>query len=218
MIVQAAIEGIRELNQKYVRETGDVFHLFHRPRIWNDRQGVWMGWERKRGKLGQFNRFLRGQDDDAFSVVVGDVTGLKRVRYVITLDSDTVLPRDAAQMLTGAMAHPLNKAEYDPRLGRIVRGYGIFQPRVGVSLTSAHASRFAAVHSGHPGVDPYTTAVSDVYQDLYGEGSFTGKGIYDVDAFEKATHGRFPENTLLSHDLIEGNGYARAASHRRRSL
>lgn len=208
-IVQAAIEGIGELNQKYIRETGDVFHLFHRPRIWNDRQGVWMGWERKRGKLGQFNRFLRGQDDDAFSVVVGDVTGLKRVRYVITLDSDTVLPRDAAQMLTGAMAHPLNKAEYDPRLGRIVRGYGIFQPRVGVSLTSAHASRFAAVHSGHPGVDPYTTAVSDVYQDLFGEGSFTGKGIYDVDAFEKATHGRFPENTLLSHDLIEG-AYSRA--------
>ena len=112
-------------------------------------------------------------------------------------------------MLAGTISHPLNKADYDPQLGRIVRGYGIFQPRVGVSLTSAHASRFAAIHSGHPGVDPYTTAVSDVYQDLFGEGSFTGKGIYDVDAFEKATHGRFPENTLLSHDLIEG-AYSRA--------
>ena len=107
------------------------------------------------------------------------------------------------------MAHPLNRAVYDPRRGRVVRGYGILQPRVGVSLPSAHRSQFAAIHSGHPGVDPYTTAVSDVYQDLYGEGSFTGKGIYDVDAFERATHGRFPENTLLSHDLIEGN-YARA--------
>jgi hypothetical protein len=168
-----------------------------------------MGWERKRGKLGQFNRFLRGKAADAFWVITGNTDHLRGVRYVITLDSDTVLPRDAAQLLVGAMAHPLNKADFDQQLGRIVRGYGIFQPRVGVSLTSAHASRFAAVHSGHPGVDPYTTAVSDVYQDLFSEGSFTGKGIYDVDAFEKATHGRFPENTLLSHDLIEG-AYSRA--------
>jgi len=120
-----------------------------------------------------------------------------------------VLPRDAAQLLVGSIAHPLNRAQFNPRIGRITRGYGILQPRVGVSLTSAHRSYFASIHSGHPGVDPYTTAVSDVYQDLYGEGSFTGKGIYDVDAFEDATHGRFPENTLLSHDLIEGT-YARA--------
>jgi len=208
-IVEAAVRGIGELNTKYPRAGGDVFFLFHRRRLWNEKQGVWMGWERKRGKLGQFNRFLRGDAADAFSVVVGDTKPLRQVRYVITLDSDTVLPRDAAQMLTGTIAHPLNKADYDPQLGRIVRGYGIFQPRVGISLTSAHTSRFAAIHSGHPGVDPYTTAVSDVYQDLFGEGSFTGKGIYDVDAFEKATHGRFPENTLLSHDLIEG-AYSRA--------
>ena len=208
-ILEAAISGIGELNRKYRGPEGDGFHLFHRNRYWNEKQGVWMGWERKRGKLGQFNRFIRGQAAGAFSTVVGDVSRLREVRYVITLDSDTVLPRDIAQMLTGAMAHPLNKAEYDPQLERIVRGYGILQPRVGVSLTSAHTSRFAAVHSGHPGVDPYTTAVSDVYQDLFGEGSFTGKGIYDVDAFEMATHGRFPENTLLSHDLIEG-AYSRA--------
>ncbi|HZK78440.1 MAG TPA: glucoamylase family protein, partial [Gemmatimonadaceae bacterium] len=208
-IIAAATSGINELNLKYPRPGGDVFLLFHRKRLWNEKQGVWMGWERKRGKLGQFNRFLRGEGDDAFPLIVGDANRLKGVRYVITLDSDTVLPRDAAQMLTGTIAHPLNKADYDPRLERIVRGYGIFQPRVGVSLTSAHTSHFAAIHSGHPGVDPYTTAVSDVYQDLFSEGSFTGKGIYDVDAFEKATHGRFPENTLLSHDLIEG-AYSRA--------
>jgi cyclic beta-1,2-glucan synthetase len=208
-IITAAISGIEELNRKYPRREGDTFNLFHRRRLWNEKQGVWMGWERKRGKLGQFNRFLRGKAADAFAYIAGDTSRLQDVRYVITLDSDTVLPRDAAELLVGAMAHPLNKAEYDPQLGRIVRGYGIFQPRVGVSLTSAHASRFAAIHSGHPGVDPYTTAVSDVYQDLFGEGSFTGKGIYDVDAFEKATHGRFPENTLLSHDLIEG-AYSRA--------
>jgi cyclic beta-1,2-glucan synthetase len=208
-ILRAAISGIEELNQKYTSDQGDIFHLFHRTRLWNEKQGVWMGWERKRGKLGQFNRFLRGQAADAFSTIVGETESLGRVRFVITLDSDTVLPRDAAQVLAGAMAHPLNKADYDPPLGRIVRGYGILQPRVGVSLTSAHASRFASIHSGHPGVDPYTTAVSDVYQDLFGEGSFTGKGIYDVDAFEQATRGRFPENTLLSHDLIEG-AYSRA--------
>src|SRR4051812_6631383 len=168
-----------------------------------------MGWERKRGKLAQFNKFLRGEAQDVFTTIIGDTSRLKFVRYVITLDSDTVLPRDAAQLLVGTIAHPLNRAHYDPRIGRVTEGYGIIQPRVGVSLTSAHKSYFAAIHSGHPGVDPYTTAVSDVYQDLYGEGSFTGKGIYDVDAFEEATHGRFPENTLLSHDLIEGS-YARA--------
>ncbi len=208
-ILEAAISGIKDLNRKYPTSDGNVFNLFHRRRLWNKKQGVWMGWERKRGKLGQFNRFLRGEAPNAFSTIVGDVKRLRTVRYVITLDSDTILPRDAAQMLTGAIAHPLNRAEYDAELGRIIRGYGILQPRVGVSLTSAHASHFAAIHSGHPGVDPYTTAVSDVYQDLFGEGSFTGKGIYDVDAFEQATHGQFPENTLLSHDLIEG-AYSRA--------
>ena len=208
-IVAAAVEGVRALNARYGEGGADQFYLFHRPRRWNPRQGVWMGWERKRGKLAQFNRFLQSQARDAFSTIEGDVTPLREVRYVITLDSDTVLPPDAAPLLIGALAHPLNRAVYDPVLRRVVRGYGILQPRVGVALPSAHQSRFAAIHSGHPGVDPYTTAVSDVYQDLFGEGSYTGKGIYDVDAFEQATRGRFPENTLLSHDLIEGN-YARA--------
>ncbi len=208
-ILMAATTGIRQLNAKYSSSGADVFFLFHRPRLRNEKQNVWMGWERKRGKLAQFNRFLRGGASGAFSTIVGDATRLTEIRYVITLDSDTILPRDAAQLLVGSIAHPLNRARFDPKVGRVTRGYGIVQPRVGVSLTSAHHSYFASIHSGHPGVDPYTTAVSDVYQDLYGEGSFTGKGIYEVDAFEEATHGRFPENTLLSHDLIEGT-YARA--------
>jgi cyclic beta-1,2-glucan synthetase len=208
-IVAAAATGVRALNVRYAEGRADAFYLLHRPRRWNPRQGVWMGWERKRGKLAEFNRFLRGGAESAFTTVIGDVDAIRQVRYAITLDADTVLPPDAAPRLIGALAHPLNRAVYDPAQGRVVRGFGILQPRVGVSLPSAHRSRFAAIHSGHPGVDPYTTAVSDVYQDLYGEGSFTGKGIYDVDAFEEATHGRFPEDTLLSHDLIEGS-YARA--------
>ena len=210
-ILAAAVEGVRALNARYASDADhpDAFYLFHRPRRWNARQGVWMGWERKRGKLGQFNRFLRSHDGEAFSAIVGDVATIQKVRYVITLDADTVLPPDAAALLVGTIAHPLNRAVFDGDRQRIVAGYGIIQPRVVVSLPSAHRSHFAAIHSGHPGVDPYTTAVSDVYQDLYGEGSFTGKGIYEVDAFEQATLGRFPENTLLSHDLIEGN-YARA--------
>ncbi len=221
-LLAQAVEGITLLNARYRHDDTTPFHLLHRPRRWNAKQGVWMGWERKRGKLSEFNHLLRADGRStaprvehprdpaaAFSVVVGDRDALRGVRYVITLDADTVLPPDAAPSLIGALAHPLNRAVYDADRRRVVRGYGILQPRVGVSLPSAERSRFASVSSGHPGVDPYSTAVSDVYQDLYGEGSYTGKGIYDVDAFELATHGRFPEDTLLSHDLIEGN-YARA--------
>ena len=187
------------------------FYLFHRPRRWNPQRGRVDGLGAEARQAGRVQPLPRPAARRARS---RPIVGRRRarsaaVRYVITLDADTVLPPDAAPLLIGALAHPLNRAVYDPPRGRVVRGYGILQPRVGVSLPSAHRSRFAAIHSGHPGVDPYTTAVSDVYQDLYGEGSFTGKGIYDVDAFERATHGRFPENTLLSHDLIEGN-YARA--------
>lgn len=209
-IVAAAVAGIKALNAQYAQGRSDEFYLFHRSRRWNPQEGVWMGWERKRGKLAQFNQFVRGGAPDAFTTIVGDVAVMRNVRYAITLDADTVLPPAAAPLLVGAIAHPLNRAVYDAQHARVVRGYGILQPRVGVSLPSAYRSHFAAIHSGHPGVDPYTTAVSDVYQDLFGEGSFTGKGIYDIDAFEQATSGRFPENALLSHDLIEGS-YARAA-------
>ncbi len=209
-IVAAATDGIRILNARYAPERGDAFYLFHRPRRWNAREATWMGWERKRGKLGEFNRFVLAGVRDGFSTIEGAHETLRNVRYVITLDADTQLPPDAAPMLVGALAHPLNRAVYDDDSGKVVRGYGILQPRVGVALPSARKSRFASIHAGPPGVDPYTTAVSDVYQDLFGEGSFTGKGVYDVAIFERATHGRFPENTLLSHDLIEGN-YARAA-------
>lgn len=208
-IVQATMAGVRGLNALHASGKPPVFFALHRARLWNPTQGVWMAWERKRGKLSQFNQLLRSEDTDAFSVVSANVDRLRAVKYVITLDADTVLPPDAALSLIGALAHPLNRAVFEPDSSHMVRGYGVLQPRVGVTLPSANRSHFAAIASGHPGVDPYTVAVSDVYQDLYGEGSFTGKGIYDVDAFERATRGRFPENVLLSHDLIEGN-YARA--------
>lgn len=208
-ILGSAARGIEALNKQYRENGQDMFYLLHRKREWNPVQNVWMGWERKRGKLAQFNRFLQTGDLSPFFRVVGGAQTLKGIGLVITLDADTVLPRGAAHAMIGAIAHPLNRPVYDESTRSVLRGYGILQPRVGIALTSAHRSRFAAIHSGHPGVDPYTTAVSDVYQDLYGEGSYTGKGIYDVSVFEKATHGRFPENTLLSHDLIEGT-YARA--------
>jgi cyclic beta-1,2-glucan synthetase len=152
--------------------------------------------------------------DGTFSRVVGDVASLPQVKYVITLDADTLLPRDAARLLVGAMMHPLNRARFDTtgkrKGGAVVsEGYGILQPRVSISLPGASRSLYARLHGGDPGMDPYTRAVSDVYQDVFGEGSFIGKGIYDVDAFAQALDGRFPENRILSHDLLEGC-YARA--------
>lgn len=201
--------GIKALNDAYKDDRHCIFYLFHRPRRWNLYERVWMGYERKRGKLAQFNDRLRGEADTAFSTIIGDCSILESIRYVITLDTDTQLPRDAAYALVGNLAHPLNRPVFDASKGRIVEGYGILQPRVSISLVSAGQSRFARLFAGDSGLDPYTREVSDVYQDVFGEGSFVGKGIYDVDAFREATEGRFPENLILSHDLLEG-GYARS--------
>jgi cyclic beta-1,2-glucan synthetase len=203
-ILGAARSGIEALNLRVGEGRADRFFLFHRARQWNPAEDAWMGWERKRGKLEELNRLLRGATDTSYDVQVGDLAVLPRVRYVLTLDSDTRLPRDGAKKLVGVIAHPLNRPRLDPRSGRVTEGYGILQPRVSVTTASAAGSRFARIFAGHTGVDPYTTAVSDTYQDLFGEGSFTGKGLYDVDAFTAAMEGRVPDNTLLSHDLFEG--------------
>ncbi|MGA3006477.1 MAG: glucoamylase family protein, partial [Opitutaceae bacterium] len=202
-LLQRARAGVGMLNQKYSTERWDLFFLFHRPRRWNAGEGRWMGYERKRGKLMEFNAFLRGGARECFSAIVGETALLSAIKYVITLDTDTQLPRDAARRLVGTMAHPLNRPKFDPRRGVVTEGYSILQPRVGVSLPSARRSWFVRLFAGDVGIDPYTREVSDVYQDLFQEGSFIGKGIYDVDAFEQAMTGRFPENTVLSHDLLE---------------
>jgi cellobiose phosphorylase len=202
--------ALKSLNETYLEDRGCIFYLFHRPRVWNAEEQLWMGYERKRGKLEQFNALLRGGGQTAFSDIVGDPSIFASIRYVITLDTDTQLPRDAARTLVGNMAHPLNRPLYDPAKGRIVKGYGILQPRASISLISAGKSRFSKLFAGESGIDPYTREVSDVYQDLFAEGSFIGKGIYDVDAFRQALEGRLPDNLILSHDLLE-SGYARSA-------
>ena len=207
LLLEEAVSGIRALNRRYGLVSGHArFFLLHRKRKWNSAQGVWMGWERKRGKLKELNELLRGSSETTFIAIDGHQPSVPPgVRYVVTLDADTRLPRDAVKRLVGKMAHPINMPRFDATLGRVVEGYGILQPRVSPSLpTGGAGSVFQRLLSSVSGIDPYASAVSDVYQDLCGEGSYVGKGIYDVDAFENALHGRVPDNTMLSHDLFEG--------------
>jgi len=220
-LLQQARATIAELNaryacdvdQAYLNDAGDTavkpchiepFLLLHRPRVWNAGENAWIGFERKRGKLEALNAFLRGGAATAFSAVEGSTEGLANIRYVITLDTDTQLPRDAARQFIATMAHPLNRPQLDKGGKRVVEGYGILQPRVAAALPSENASRYEHLCGGEPGIDPYTRTVSDVYQDVFYEGSFVGKGIYDVDTFETVLGHRLPDNQILSHDLLEG--------------
>ena len=206
-LLSAAAAAIDRLNERHGEAPGGGarFLIFHRKRRWNETEGCWMGWERKRGKLQELNALLRG------STTTGILTGRSAstpptgVRYVVTLDSDTRLPLGAVGRLVGTIAHPLNQATFDSRVGRVTQGYGVLQPRITSTLPAEHGgSIFQRIFSGSAGIDPYASAISDVYQDLLREGSFTGKGIYDVDAFGAAMADRVPENALLSHDLFEG--------------
>jgi cyclic beta-1,2-glucan synthetase len=207
-LIDLASSLIQQLNEQYGPQKTGSFFLFHRHRVYNPREKGWMGWERKRGKLLDLNKLLRAEYD-SFPVKVGDLSILPQVRFVITLDSDTELPRGSAHRMVGTIAHPLHQAIIDPEKNIVVAGYGILQPRVGVSVQSTGRSRLAAIYAGETGFDIYTRAVSDAYQDLYGEGSYSGKGIYEVDTVQQVLNRRFPRNALLSHDLIEG-AYARA--------
>ncbi|MGH7897058.1 MAG: glycosyl transferase, partial [Candidatus Binatia bacterium] len=207
-LLAAAVSGIRRLRKLYGGLPGGEprFFLFHRQRLWNEGERKWMGWERKRGKLRELNRLLRGASDTTFLVADDERARVPDgIRYVITLDADTRLPRRAACQLVSAMAHPLNRPRFDRATGSVIEGYGLLQPRITSTLpTAGGGSLFQRVFSGPGGIDPYAAAISDVYQDLFHEGSYTGKGIYDVDAFEASLAGRVAENTLLSHDLFEG--------------
>jgi cyclic beta-1,2-glucan synthetase len=229
-LVERAQRGIRGLNEKYRRlvagsgaERRGVegrFALLHRARRWNPSEGVWMGWERKRGKLHELNRLIQAAQNISrgsrsletglsFPIREGDLSFLQHVRYVITLDSDTILPRDAARELIAVLAHPLNRARLKPagagKCGEeVVSGYTILQPRTDINPLSSSASSFTRIFSGDTGLDLYTRAVSDVYQDLFEEGIYVGKGAYEVDTFERSLQGCIPENSLLSHDLLEG--------------
>jgi cyclic beta-1,2-glucan synthetase len=206
MITEAAVRGISELNERYEAEHGvRPFHLLIRERRYNESEGVWMGWERKRGALTELVREMRGDTATSFVTKLGEASFRRSCIFVITLDADTVLPRDGARKLISAIAHPLNRAQWRPGQPRVSAGYGLMQPRVGMTLPGSRRSRFAAMYSGPTGIDPYSGAVSDTYQDVFCEGSFTGKGIFEVDVFGGVLEERFPENTLLSHDLIEGS-------------
>ncbi len=196
--------GIEALNKKYQKDNNDLFFLFHRPRKWNKQENVWMGYERKRGKLSDLNAVIKGGTKEHFSLIIGNHSIFQYIKYVITLDEDTQLPLNSAWKLIGTMAHPLNHPLYDEKKKRVTKGYGILQPRITISLPEITGSRYTRMHGNEPGIDPYTRASSDVYQDLFKEGSFIGKGIYDVDIFQKVLDGRFLENRILSHDLLEG--------------
>ena len=225
MLVQYAKASIEFLNRKYERQMLDsiavkgqtidpasltsqnnepLFYFLHRKRLWNSSEAKWMGWERKRGKLFELNRLLRNGDNLSFITAPKDLTPLLRIHFVITLDSDTILPRGAACRLVGTLAHPLNQAVFDEKTGEVISGYTVLQPRMEIHPRSANHSWFTRFFSGDAGLDLYSLAVSDAYQDFFGEGSFVGKGIYDVDAFMRSIDNKIPENTVLSHDLLEG--------------
>ncbi len=208
-LLNRAIRGVRQLNLRYASD-GSPFLLFHRSRQWNSVDECWMGWERKRGKLMEFNQWLLGSQKTSFVVFEGETDWFwldrqqPAVRFVITLDADTFLPNGTATKLIGALGHPLNSPRVEADTGRVVAGYGVLQPRVNIRLSDSNRSWYSRIFANSPGIDPYVTSASDVYQDLFGEGSFTGKGIYDVRTLARVLEGTFPDNQILSHDLIEG--------------
>ena len=215
-LLNFALQRVNELNERYngdgnggiggeeKKQEYERFYVFHRYRQWNTSEQKWMGWERKRGKIHELNQLLRGATNTSYVDVSAPLDLLQSIKYVITLDADTSLPRDSARRLIGVITHPLNAPHFDQQKGVVTQGYGILQPRVSVDLASSFTSRFSKLYSNYIGIDSYHTSVSDVYQDLFGEGSFVGKGLYVVDMFLAATKDRVPENTILSHDLFEG--------------
>ena len=209
-IIEKAINGIKELNLKYSDPITERFYFFHRNRYFSKENNKWIGWERKRGALLEFNDMILGSDETSIVYASPTFPISKNIRYVITLDSDTILPMDAAKKMIGIMAHPLNRPSIDKEKGIVTEGYGILQPKVDVEMESTNATFFSRIFTGQKYADPYAEAEFDIYQDIFGEGIFTGKGIYDLKVFQTLLKDTFPENAILSHDLLEGS-YLRAA-------
>jgi cyclic beta-1,2-glucan synthetase len=203
ILLDKLIEGVQVLNDRYSQQNHEPFFLFHRFRTWNSVEDCWMGWERKRGKLIQFNRLLKGAET-SFDIQIGDLNFLPGTRYVITLDTDTILPRESACRLIATLAHPLNHAVFDRKANHFVAGYTMLQPRIEIHPASLNRSLFTRIFASETGLDLYTRAVSDVYQDLFGEGIYVGKGIYEVASVQSSSDRKIPENTIISHDLLEG--------------
>lgn len=208
--INIALEEVSKLNNKYCIAGEEIFYFLNRKRCYNSKQQIFMGWERKRGKLVELNKLLRGDENTNYNVISGNLDKLKTVKYVITLDSDTILPMNSAKKLIGAMEHVLNKPQLNHEGNMVIRGHGLMQPRIGVSVESANKTIFSRIFSGEAGIDIYSAAISDVYEDVFDEGIYTGKGIYNLDVFMKVLEGNIPENLVLSHDLLEGS-YVRAA-------
>ncbi|AOY75885.1 GH36-type glycosyl hydrolase domain-containing protein [Clostridium formicaceticum] len=201
-IIDAGTKAAEKLNQKYGK---NIFYFFHRQRQFCEKQKKWMGWERKRGALVELNELIKDSKETSYKFISGNIGNLKDIKYVITIDADTQLPIDAAKKLIGIASHPLHKPIIDEEKGRVVEGYGLVQPRIGVNIESTNTSFFTKIFAGRGGIDVYTVANSDVYQDLFGRGIFTGKGIYHIDVFHKVLGEAIPDHTILSHDLLEGS-------------
>jgi len=204
-IIKAALGGVKELNRKYAGSGPDKFFFFHRENQYNEMHDKWIGWERKRGALMEFNEMVLGSGDTSFSYASTQAPPFSKVRYIITLDSDTILPMGMARKMIGTMAHPLNRPLIDPKRKVVVEGYGLMQPRIDVDVESSNQSQFSRIFTAQEGLDPYANAISDVYQDLFGEGIYTGKGIYDLAVFHEVLKNAIPDNAILSHDLMEGS-------------
>lgn len=204
-LLETAKNGIESLNDKYKKEGESIFFLIHRDREWNNAGNNWMGYERKRGKLIELNRILQGKEDKSKnSLIVGNKEILRGIKYVVTLDTDTQAPLDSVKKIIASMSHPLNEAVVDEKKGMVTGGYGMLQPHLAITVSNANETSFVKIFGGETGIDPYTKTVSDVYQDIFREGSFFGKGIYNVSVFMKILSSKFPDNLILSHDLIEG--------------
>ena len=208
-VAEAGLAKVKELNAKY---GAPIFNFVYRKRAWSDGENCWLGYERKRGAILHFNDLVLGnttEEEKAKRFRCETISQwaegpVPPIQFIITLDTDTELVLYSAQKLIGAMAHPLNRAQLSPDGKRVNSGYGIMQPRVNVDVEVTNKSRYAQLFAGLGGLDVYTTASFELYQDIFNEGSFCGKGIYDLRVFQKVLKGTFPENLILSHDLIEG--------------